>query len=310
MTAILGIDLGGTKIAAGLVDESGAVSGRRSVATPARDGAAAVLAAIVELAREVIGSVPDTPVGCGIGAAGVIDPVTGDVLSATGSLPGWSGTALRTELSALLDLPVLAMNDVQAHSLGEAVRGAGAGHSSVLTVAAGTGIGGALVVDGSLLRGRHGAAGHYGHIVSADAVGRPCPCGGTGHVESVASGPALRNLYLESGGDAADAREVFALAATGDQRAQAAIDRAATALGVLIGGLVNEIDPDLVVLAGGLADSGDSWTSCVTAAARREMLPLLRGCPIVPARLGSDSALVGAALAFERARPLPKGTPQ
>ncbi|BDZ49367.1 hypothetical protein GCM10025867_16080 [Frondihabitans sucicola] len=248
------------------------------------------------------------PTGCGIGAAGVVDPATGAVVSATDSLPGWEGTPLRAELERRLDLRVTALNDVQAHALGEAVRGAGRGHSSVLTVAAGTGVGGALVVDGRLVSGRRGAAGHFGHIASPAAVGRPCPCGGAGHVEAIASGPAVHDLYTESGGLAADTREVFALAAAGDARAATAVDRAARALGVLIGGLVNEVDPDVVVLAGGLADSGERWWSAVDSAARGEMLPLLRSCPLVPARLGADSAIVGAAEAFSRDHPLTKAT--
>ncbi|AMM20180.1 hypothetical protein AX769_08390 [Frondihabitans sp. PAMC 28766] len=309
MTTLLGIDLGGTKIAAAFVHGDGRVHLRHTAATPANSGAGAVLDAIVGLAREVLDTEgAETPAGCGIGAAGVIDPKTGSVVSATDSLPGWSGTPLRSELERRLGLPVTAINDVQAHALGEAVRGAGAGHGTVLTIAAGTGIGGALVVDGRLLAGRHGAAGHYGHIASPAAIGRPCPCGGTGHVEAVASGPALHALYAESGGSAADALEVFALAADGDARAVSAVDRAASALGSMIGGLVNEIDPDLVVLGGGLAGSGETWWSAADAAARSEMLPFLRSCAIVPARLALDSAIVGATVAFEQEHPLTRET--
>src|SRR5699024_8940153 len=119
----------------------------------------------------------------GVGAAGVIDPVTGTVVSATDSLSGWTGTRLVAELEARTQLRVRAVNDVHAHALGEAWSGASRGTSSSLLVAAGTGIGGGILWDGRLVTGRNSAAGHIGHLPAPAAAGLPCPCGATGHVE-------------------------------------------------------------------------------------------------------------------------------
>ena len=171
MTFTIGVDLGGTKTAAGLVRADGSVTFRVSAATPAASGPEAVLNTIVELASTLIDSAAGAVVaGCGIGAAGVIDPVSRSVLAATNSLPGWAGTRLGDEIERRIGLQVATVNDVHAHALGEAVHGAGNGERTVLVMAAGTGIGGALVIDGALQSGRHGAAGHA-HFVAIERVG-------------------------------------------------------------------------------------------------------------------------------------------
>src|SRR5699024_8969971 len=139
------------------------------------------------------GAVSDWRIG--VGAAGVIDPVAGTVVSATESLTGWAGTRLVDELEARTRLRVRAVNDVHAHALGEAAAGASHGTDSSLLVAAGTGIGGGIIWDGRLLTGRNSAAGHIGHLPSPAAADLPCPCGGTGHVEAIASGPAILDTY-------------------------------------------------------------------------------------------------------------------
>src|SRR5699024_9085954 len=127
----------------------------------------------------------------GVGAAGVIDPVAGTVVSATDSLSGWAGTHLVAELEARTQLRVRAVNDVHAHALGEAWSGASRGTDSSLLVAAGTGIGGGILWDRRLVTGRNSAAGHIGHLPAPAAAGLPCPCGATGHREAIASGPAI-----------------------------------------------------------------------------------------------------------------------
>ena len=297
MTFTIGVDLGGTKTAAGLVRADGSVTFRVSAATPAASGPEAVLATIVDLASTLIDSAPGAVIaGCGIGAAGVIDPVSRTVLAATNALPGWAGTLLGDEIERRIGLPVATVNDVHAHALGEAIHGAGNGERTVLVVAAGTGIGGALVIDGALQSGRHGAAGHYGHIPSEEAAGIVCSCGRVGHLEAIASGPAILAAYLRGGGAAAsDTQTVFARADEGDALAAEVIDIGATAMGRAIGGLINSLDPDLVIIGGGLASAGARWWDAVVDAARSESMDLLAGCPIVQPTLGADSAIVGAA---------------
>lgn len=322
MTLALGIDIGGTKTAVGAVDGHGRVLARREAPTPAAEGPAAVLANAIRLSREVIavvarpgdgsGARPDTVVAVGVGAAGVIDPGARVVVSATDTLPGWGGTEIGETLERALGLPVVVENDVHAHAMGEAVFGAGRGHGHVLVVAAGTGIGGALVVDGRVLRGSGHVAGHYGHLPAEEAAGLPCTCGRIGHVEMIAAGPAIHAAYQRVGGSAGtdgthdgddgvdtraiDTRAVFALADAGDARAARIIETAARALGRTIGGLVNALDPDVIVVGGGLAQTGERWWGPLRTGIDEETVPAASGRPALPAELGGDAAIIGAAL--------------
>lgn len=198
LPGIIAVDVGGTKIRAGSVVD-GVLGHVRTVPTPASAGAQEILDTIAEAAAAVIAepgrgaAVSEWRIG--VGAAGVIDPVTGTVVSATDSLSGWAGTRLVAELEARTQLRVRAVNDVHAHALGEAWSGASRGTSSSLLVAAGTGIGGGILWDGRLVTGRNSAAGHIGHLPAPAAAGLPCPCGATGHVEAIASGPAILATY-------------------------------------------------------------------------------------------------------------------
>ncbi|WP_022888772.1 ROK family protein [Agromyces italicus] len=298
MRLVIGVDLGGTKIAAGLVGD-GAVLDRETAPTPAQEGPEAVLAALVDVARRLVARAPAGALitGCGVGSAGVVAPGTGVIVSATDSLPGWAGTRVRGRLEAELGMPVAVVNDVHAHALAESRQGAGAGLATVLVLAAGTGIGGALVIDGRVQTGRVGVAGHFGHVTSPDAADRPCTCGGAGHLEAVASGPAMCADYRARSGDDSvdDGREVVRRALEGDADAETSVVLAGTALGRAVGGFVNSLDPDAVVVAGGLADSGELWWSAVRAAFAAERLPVLADTPLIPAELGGDAAILGAA---------------
>lgn len=380
LPATVAVDVGGTKIRAGSVID-GELAHVRSVPTPATSGAQAVLDTIAEVAAAVIaetssargaetgghgsaatagrgsagsgglagggdGSGSDLVWRIGIGAAGVIDPATGTVVSATESLPGWAGTDLVAELTARAGLPVRVVNDVHAHALGETAAGASRGARSCLLVAAGTGIGGGFIADGHLLTGRNSAAGHIGHVPVAAATGLDCPCGGTGHVEAIASGPAVLETYrrlasgsaesapgpaepaahepshnqesanpsssssgpnLGSDRDAAAAasansasvpantRELAAAASAGDELALRAFDIGARALGSALGGIVNVLSPEVVVIGGGLAEMDGIWWNPLRAAFAAELIPAASGAQLVKAELGQDAALIGAA---------------
>ena len=193
------------------------------------------------------------------------------------------------------------MNDVHAHALGEAWRGAAAGTASSLLIAFGTGVGGSLVLAGQPVLGHHFVGGHVGHFASpyayADGEALPCSCGGSGHVEAVASGPAIHAAFLRLGGSPAvpDTRAVFALAHDGDPAARHAVSTAAAAAGQAAGGLVNILDPEIVVVSGGLADAGELWWKPMKAALRRELLDPLVRVPVLRATLENSAAIVGAA---------------
>jgi glucokinase len=313
MMHVIGVDLGGTKTAAGVVGANGEVLYSEQIPTLNRGGSDAILratAALVgRLMRRAAGEGIDVA-RVGVGSAGVIDAVNGEVVSATGAILGWAGTRLTARLAQLLGLPrgaVSAVNDVHAHALGEAWRGAAAGSSSSLMVAFGTGVGGSFVLDGSPVLGHHYVGGHVGHFASPYAYHEgkalPCVCGGSGHVEAIASGPAIRESFVRFGGspEVPDTRAVFALAqaasadSIGDPAAVKAIGVGAGAAGQAIGGLVNILDPETVVVSGGLADAGDFWWKPMERAMRKELMAPLADIPVLRAALGNIAAIVGAA---------------
>ncbi len=308
MTYVIGVDLGGTKTAAGVVAADGSVLMTAQTPTLNRDGGEAILdatAALVSGLRQQAGAAGLEISAAGVGSAGVIDADRGTVVSATDAILGWAGTLIASGLEKRLNFPagaVKVINDVHAHAMGEAWLGAGAGSSSMLMMAFGTGVGGSFVVHGHPLPGYRFVGGHVGHIASSYAVAPDgsalaCTCGSRGHVEAIASGPALHALYLRSGGDpgATDARAVFARAGTGDPVALAAVSTVAKAAGQAVGGLANVLDPEVVVVSGGLADAGPLWWNTMTDEASGQLMPPLAGLRIVRARLGNSAAIVGAA---------------
>lgn len=319
MVHVIGVDLGGTKTAAGVVSESGEVLFSATAPTLNRAGGAAILDATAALVSELVARAAADRVevsGVGVGSAGVIDASRGVVVSATDAILGWSGTELTAGLAGRLGLPpeaVRAVNDVHAHALGEAWLGAAAGAASSVLVAFGTGVGGSFVLDGQPVLGHRYVGGHVGHVPSPyafhDGRGLPCVCGGSGHVEAIASGPAIHEFFLRSGGSPGvpDTRALFALAADGDAAALKAVSVGARAAGQAVGGLANVLDPDVVVVSGGLADAGEAWWIPMEAALRRELLAPLEGIPVVRAVLGNTAAIVGAAkLILNHVQPNPR----
>ncbi|MGC5341383.1 ROK family protein [Streptomyces sp. DT24] len=294
---VIGLDLGGTKIAAALLGADGGVLARATRATPARDGAAAVLDALAATAAEVDPARLATAVG--VAAAGVVDPRTGMVTSATDSILGWAGTALGTGLADRTGLPVACDNDVRATAGPElaALRPPGGpGTASLIFAAVGTGVGGAVAVDGRMLHGASGVAGHLGHLPSPAAAGLPCTCGASGHLEVIASGPAVTAHYERLAGTSVDRLEtVAARAARGDDHAVRAITTGATAVGQVLGGLANALGPDRVVVGGGVPRIGPLYADALTAAFTAELMPPLRGLVPVPPLFGHDAAVLGAA---------------
>ncbi|WP_433268330.1 ROK family protein [Micromonospora vinacea] len=300
--AVAALDIGGTKTAAAIVTRQGEVVDQITVPTPGRAGATAIIDTAADLVGRLRARATGTRIrALGVGSAGVIDHRTGRVLSATDALAGWTGTDLSGRLRALLDLPVSAINDVHAHALGEARHGVAVGHQTMLFIAVGTGIGASFVVDGTVLAGAHSTAGHAGHQPSPYAGQLPCTCGGQGHLEAIASGPALTEEYVRrTGQPVGDLRTVAARAADGDATAREVVLLGGAAVGSAVGGLVNMLDPAVVVIGGGVAGLGDTWWQALRDAVRRETLPSLDDVPVLASTLGSNAPLLGAAaLAWE-----------
>ncbi|WP_147919107.1 ROK family protein [Ruania zhangjianzhongii] len=296
---VLAADLGGTKITAGLVTTDGTLLARCTVPTQAQRGPDAVVAALVgalaAVQDDAVAAGAAAPVAVGIGSAGVVDSATGRIVSATDSIPGWAGTELGPRVSRALGLDARVLNDVHAHALGEATFGAGVGRASLLLVAVGTGVGGAVVRDGVVVTGARGLAGHVGHLPVPEAVGVPCTCGRSGHVEGLASGPGVLAAYRRAGGSAEDTREVVARAEAGEGLAGRVLRTCSFAIGRMIGGLLNVTDPEVVVLSGGMAGAGALWWQGMRDGVAYEAIDLVAGTAVLPATAGPDAALFGAA---------------
>ena len=290
---VIGVDIGGTKIAVARVVHS--IEGEVLTA-PTPRGPEAILATVIELSRLAAGSLPFD--GIGIGSAGTFDRA-GRVTHATDLIPGWTGTPVAAALAEWFGVPAVALNDVHAAALAESHRGAGSGFSRVLATTVGTGVGGAFVRNGIVDIGRTGSAGSVGHVRVA-GIERECSCGAVGHVEAAASGPAMELTFVELGGARLGLREIGELARVGDEMARAAIETGATALGRGLATAAAVYDPGVIVIGGGVAELGTLLFDRTISVYRAEALRLMRDVEVRPATLGVTATIVGAALAVQR----------
>ncbi|WP_025156841.1 ROK family protein [Leifsonia aquatica] len=292
MSVVVGIDIGGTKTAAAIVDRAGRVSHRVERPTPAREGAEAILDAAAAVAAEAVVRSGAVPVAYGVGSAGAFDE-RGVVVHATDHLAGWCGTDAAGGLAARLGAPVRVINDVHAAALGE--RALGGAPDRFLFVAVGTGIGGAVVADGRVQRGASGMAGSVGHVRIPASRRRVCSCGGVDHVEAFASGPGIELTYAEFTGRGVGLREIGRLAGGGDVVAAQVIRVAAEDLGESLASAVVTVDPGTVVIGGGVAGLGRLFLDPLAGRLRATLRPPFSGVEVVAARAGNDAALLGAA---------------
>jgi glucokinase len=287
----VGVDVGGTKATVVRLDTEGRVVARTRSATPAED-----VPTLLETMRTSVSEVWDPSVtAIGVGAAGLVELGTGRVRYAPNI--AWREVEL-DDVLASFGVPVAVDNDCTAAAFGELHAGAGRGVGDFLYVGVGTGIGGGIVSDGRVIRGAHGFAAEIGHIV-VEPGGVRCGCGNIGCWETVASGSALDRLGRERLGQQATGSGVVEAARDGDVDATAIVMDVASRLGEGIGGLVNILDPAIVIAGGGVvAGAGD----LVLDPARRAAAATIEGgehrpeVPIVPAGLGADGAAIGAAL--------------
>ena len=288
----LGIDVGGTKIAAALVSfPEGHVHARRVIPTRLERGGEAVLADVLTLARELAteGNRHRFTVECiGLGICELVD-LSGNIASA--NCIAWRGLPIRERLSEIV--PALIEADVRAAALAEALLGAGKSLRVFLYVTIGTGISSCLVLEGKPFVGARGATGTM--------ASSPLPClsgttNGALTLEDIASGPGLVAQFNQHGRKAKSAQEVLAAAEAGDTEAMATVRSGAELLGASIAGLINMLDPQVVIIGGGLGLSAGIYRDTMIAAARRYIWSdLHRDLPIVPAALGIDAGIIGAA---------------
>ncbi len=295
----LGVDLGGTKIEAALLDEAGAVRWRQRVATPAGDYDG-TLAAVATLVRTAAGAAGGVDFSIGIGTPGT--------LAATGLMKNCNSTCLNArplqrDLESALRRPVALMNDANCLALSEATDGAGAGAAVVFAAILGTGTGAGIAVHGRVLQGANGLAGEWGHNpLPFGEPGQdprwPCYCGHAGCVESLLSGPGLARDHAERHGGTLDAATIAARAAEGDAACRATLQRHVERLARALAAVINLLDPDVIVLGGGLslmhhlyAEVPALWQRWVFSAGADEALRTR----LVPARHGDASGVRGAA---------------
>lgn len=297
MAAVLALDVGGTKIAAGLVD-AGSLTYTATRPTRGDQDAEVVWSVVAELLDDVLAEAGGRVSAVGIGSAGPVDVNAGTVSPI--NIAGWRGFGLRDRVAAAVPgVPVVLGGDGVCMALGEHRHGAGQGTRSMLGMVVSTGVGGGLVLDGAPFHGRTGNAGHVGHVV-VDPGGESCRCGGRGCVETVSSGPSMVRWALANGwtpdGPAADAKALGAAAEAGDAVALRAFRRGTDALAAMIASVAAVCDLDLVVIGGGVAKSGALLFDPLRAAlAEHARLDFLAGLRVVPAELGGDAGLVGAA---------------
>ncbi|MGA5126218.1 ROK family protein [Streptomyces pseudogriseolus] len=311
---VAALDIGGTKIAGALVDREGRIQARAQRPTPAREDGDTVMAAVAA----VIGDLTASPLweragAVGIGSAGPVDASTGTVSPV--NVPGWRDYPLVAGVrDAAGGLPVELIGDGVAITAAEHWQGAARGHDNALCMVVSTGVGGGLVLGGRLHPGPTGNAGHIGHI-SVDLDGDPCPCGARGCVERIASGPNIARRALENGwrpgpdGDTS-AAAVAAAARAGDPVAVASFERAARALAAGIAATATLVEIDIAVIGGGVGKAGEVlFAPLRKALTEYATLSFVQRLTVVPAQMGTDAGLVGAAAAalFSRTDPAVAG---
>ncbi|MBI4659679.1 MAG: ROK family protein [Verrucomicrobia bacterium] len=293
----IGVDVGGTKIAAGIVTFPGAgMVARRALPTFPKRGGEPVLADVLRLAKELIEEASELELRVGAIGVGVCELVdlTGQIASA--NCISWEGIPIQEQLQPLA--PTFVEADVRAAALGEAMFGAGHQFKTFIYLTVGTGISSCFVIDGCPFPGARGAAG----TIASSPLTAVCErCGNIEHrtLEEIASGPALVTRYnLRAAGRVHSAEEVIAAANAGDPAATAVVRSAGDALGKTVALLVNALDPEAVVVGGGLGSSGGTFWECFEATTRRLIWSdLNRNLPMLTAGLKGDAGLIGAAAA-------------
>jgi glucokinase len=310
-SCFLGLDLGGTNIKAGVVDDSGRALASLSEPTRAELGPLAGLEALASAANRAVeasGVGWAEVLAVGLGAAGTIDSAGGRIVEAA-NLPLWNGFPIAPRLGERLQRPTILLNDANAAAFGEYWAGAGRSTQSLALFTLGTGIGCGIVEAGRVLEGRHGLGGEYGHITIQMDGGRLCSCGRIGHLEAYASANSLVRRAieaLEAGVDSSlrdclaagnlDGRAITHCAAEGDALAVRLMRETARYLAIGASTVMHTIDPDLILFGGGMIAAGSGFLEAIRAEVRIHAFPAAwESTRIEFAKLGGDAGFIGAA---------------
>lgn len=286
----IGIDLGGTKTEVIVLSPTDEVLLRKRNPTPKQDGYEAICQNICNLIEEGKGCFSGE-YSIGIGIPGILNPETGRVVNANTTV--LIGKPLQADLERMLGHPVAIENDANCFILAESRRGAAAHARNAFGVIMGTGTGGGILMNGQIYRGRNGIGGEWGHF-SIDPDGAPCWCGNKGCIETLISGSGLERQYTARSGKKASAADIVKAARAGEEAAQAVFDQFLTDFGRALGGLVSVLDPDIIVLGGGLSNVDELYTEGVRRMKEFAFHPCL-DTPVVRNRLGDSAGVFGAA---------------
>ena len=305
----IGVDIGGTKVAAGLVNASGEITGKVRVPMISARDAAAGFGAVKAAIDQALAGAPEAVTGIGLCSPGPLDPKTGVVINPP-NLPCWRGFHLADEVTRAYGVPARVDNDANAAALAEVLWGAGRGYTNVFYATLGTGVGSGIVFDRKIYHGRTGSAAEGGHV-TIDYRGPRCGCGKYGCIEAMASGPAIANLaraklldggasrVLElAGGDAETIRaeHVGQAFEEGDALARRVLEQVALYLTVWLGNVIDLLEPDCIVVGGGVAEMMRPYFEEISRnLARWSINQRAFEIPIEMARYGADAGIAGAA---------------
>lgn len=311
----LGIDLGGTYVKLALVDTKGRISHRAKLSTAAYRRRAELVDALVSEVGAILKKARLSPkglLGVGIGVPGLVDFERGLVYYLT-NVPGWENTPLKRLLAARLKVPVLVDNDVNLMALGEYRFGAGKGAKDLVCITLGTGVGGGIIIDGLLYRGSTFSAGEIGHMPLKEE-GLPCNCGGSGCLERYVGNryiteeirkkirggsPTIIKKLVKDDLSAITPEVISKAAKEGDRLSIAFWNAVGKRIGVTLSGIVNLLNPERIIIGGGIAEAGDMLLKPIRETVNKRALPVPRkAVKILKAGLGNDAGIIGAAALF------------
>lgn len=300
----LAIDIGGTSVKLGIVDETGAVLAKAEESVSFDGYETPILTTVCKAAKafvEAQGLSPAALVGVGVSATGQIDSRAGTVVGTCGNLPHYIGSPIKAELESLFGLPVTVANDANCMCLGEVWVGGAKGYTDVIGVTLGTGVGGGILTGGRLLEGARGLGGELGHFRLHALDGVACTCGAIGCYERYAATTALVRSAQAAGLDAPDGRAIFEAAAAGDARTLAVLNGWIDEIAQGLAGLVHIFNPQLILIGGGVSAQQALLIDPLAAQVRKNIMPAFaEGLEVRAAALQNDAGLVGAVYYFKQ----------
>lgn len=293
MKKVIGIDVGGTSIAGSIVNEGGEILKTQKLKTSKSGSSFEVINGIKDIIDSLY--VKEEICGIGIGSPGFVDTNNGKILSVGGNIEGWAGTHLKDEINSYFNLPIKIVNDANAATICEAWLGAGRNMESFIMLTIGTGLGGGIFIKGQgIWRGEHFQAAEFGHCLLYPG-GTQCNCGQKGCSEKYISGSAIEKNYLQRTGKVLSGKEIFTLYRI-DTDAQMVIDNFAKDLGFLLVSLKNLLDPEAIVIGGGVINSKMYWWDNMISRYNTSVNDPA-DLKIVPAKYLNNAGMIGAAKA-------------